>query len=210
MAARRAYARRMIRLILAGMLVLASLAAHARALEGRVIEVTDGDTITVLSNGTSTHRVRLIGIDAPERFQNHGDMARERLRRLLRGKNVRIEWERMDDYGRIVGTVYVAEGDVPCARAECLRADAAVVMLREGHAWLQKPADPLLTAEQQQLYSRAEKQARAGKSGLWREASAVPPWEWRSRQKLGVFDAKAPNAGSPPSPPAGRLVAAQR
>ncbi len=108
-----------MRKILFGVLfLLAAGAAQARVLEGRIIEVLDGDTVTVLSNGTSTHRIRLLGIDAPERGQPHGDLAREHLRRLVRGKAVRVEWERMDDYGRIVGVLLISESAQRC-RHKC-------------------------------------------------------------------------------------------
>lgn len=191
----------MSRLCLGVVLALLALCAHARVLEGRVIEVLDGDTITVLSNGTSTHRVRLIGIDAPEKGQAHGDLSRESLRRLLRGKTVRVEWERMDEYGRIVGMVLVAES-AACRGEGCKWLDPSLGMLREGHAWRARQFDASVPAEVREQYVRAEKEARARKSGLWREASAIPPWQWRERQKLGLHAESQGRAQKPVATPA--------
>ncbi|MBK8065270.1 MAG: thermonuclease family protein [Betaproteobacteria bacterium] len=178
-----------MRKILFGMLfLLAAGAAQARVLEGRIIEVLDGDTVTVLSNGTSTHRIRLLGIDAPERGQPHGDLAREHLRRLVRGKAVRVEWERMDDYGRIVGVLLISEGAQRCSGDHCVRFDPAISMLREGHAWQDRPVGDSVPADLRARYAQAEKEARSRKIGLWRESDLIPPWEWRTRQRLGILD----------------------
>ena len=76
----------------------------AGALSGRVVKVVDGDTVYVLDASNSQHKIRLSGIDAPERGQPFGMKAKEYLSGLVAGKDVRVEWYKRDRYRRIVGT----------------------------------------------------------------------------------------------------------
>ena len=82
--------------------ILASFHAPASTLTGKVVKVADGDTITILV-GTEQHRVRLQGIDAPERKQPFGKASGRSLSALVAGKQVRVEYDKRDRYGRIVG-----------------------------------------------------------------------------------------------------------
>ena len=100
-------------------LVLA-LVVHAHAddvIIGKVVRVADGDTITVVENRTQ-HRIRLFGIDAPERHQDCANRAKQLASDLVFGKQVRVAKKDIDRYGRIVGMVYV--GDV-CVNEEIVR-----------------------------------------------------------------------------------------
>lgn len=87
--------------------------AWAEALEGRVVRVTDGDTITVLDARKVQHRIRLAGIDAPEKKQAFGTRAKENLSYLVFGKTVRVDGRKKDQYGRLVGKVLVVPLDCP-------------------------------------------------------------------------------------------------
>lgn len=97
--------------------------AHAEIFTGRVVGVTDGDTITILDADNTQHKVRLTGIDAPERRQAFGNMAKQHLASLIFGKTVTVEWFKHDRYKRILGKVLV-DGR-----------DANLEQIRAGFAW---------------------------------------------------------------------------
>jgi len=139
------------------------------AVSGTVVEVVDGDTLTI-SDAQNTHReIRLKGIDAPEYGQKFGDASRDYLARLVFGKYVRIEYEKVDQYGRLVGTVWVNGND------ECLE------QLKAGLAWHYKNYETEQLPAERQLYAHAEQEARAQALGLWKDPSPTPPWEYRHR-----------------------------
>ena len=129
---------------------------------GRVVGVTDGDTITVLAGGLEM-RVRLAQIDAPERGQPWGSRAKQALSNLVFGKEVRVVQTDVDHYGRVVGRVYAGGQDV---NAE---------MVRGGHAWVYRRY-----ATDQSLHA-LEDEARESSRGLWAlpEAQRTSPSEWR-------------------------------
>lgn len=136
--------------------------------EGRVVGITDGDTVRVLVQDPTPReiRVRLHGIDAPERSQAFGTRARQELSKLVYGKIVRIEKVETDRYGRTVARIFADGTDV---NAE---------MVRRGFAWWYRryaPDDPVLR--------RAEEEAKAARAGLWRDSNPTPPWEFRSLQR---------------------------
>jgi endonuclease YncB( thermonuclease family) len=83
----------------------------AQPFTGKVVKVADGDTITVLAGG-ARHRVRLAGIDAPEKGQPFGRRAWESLDATVCGKVVKVAWKKRDRYGRILGEVYLGEYSV--------------------------------------------------------------------------------------------------
>ena len=84
----------------------ATSACAVETLQGRVVKVADGDTITVLDAANVLHRIRLDKIDAPEKSQPFGDATRTHLAALVAGKIVEVEWTKKDKYGRILGTVW--------------------------------------------------------------------------------------------------------
>ena len=134
----------------------------AQTYYGKVVGVTDGDTLTLLTPEKQQIKVRLAEIDTPERGQPWGTKAKQALSDLAFGKEARIEYRDTDRYGRIVGRVYVGDIDV---NAE---------LVREGHAWVyrQYVTDRSLFA--------LEEQAKANGRGLWRLPEAeTPPWDWR-------------------------------
>ena len=129
---------------------------------GKVVGVTDGDTITVLVERRAI-KVRLAQIDTPEKGQPHGSRAKKALSDLVFGKVTTVREQVRDRYGRTVGRVYVDGHDV---NAE---------MVRGGHAWVYQQY-----ATDHSLYG-LEADAKAAQRGLWAspEAKRVPPWEWR-------------------------------
>lgn len=155
---------------------LASPAA-AEQFDAKVIGVADGDTLTVLHEDGRTKtplRVRLSGIDAPERKQAFGAVAREQLSRLAFGKVGHLDCRTADQYGRSVCLVRVDGGDV------------GLRMIELGLAWHFKRYANTQPREEAASYAIAENAARASKWGLWRDvgtsAEPVPPWDWRKRR----------------------------
>ncbi len=94
------------RIILAAFLRLAAPIALAEPLTGKVVKVADGDSITVLENTNTQHRIRLQGIDAPERKQAFGSASRKNLASLVAGKTVTVNRDKRGRDGRITGSVY--------------------------------------------------------------------------------------------------------
>jgi endonuclease YncB( thermonuclease family) len=136
--------------------------AEPRALNGRVVGITDGDTLTLLVDRRQV-RVRLAQIDAPESDQPYGKKAKAALSALAFGRQAHVEVVDIDRYGRTVGEVFVDGIDVNRE------------MVREGHAWAYTKYSH--TTEIIEL----EDSARAAKKGLWAlpENQREPPWLWR-------------------------------
>ncbi len=146
-----------------------SFAVHADQLIGRVVGVADGDTITVLDASKTQHRIRLMGIDAPEKHQPFGQASKRHLSDQVYGKEVNIEWNKRDRYGRTVGKVLQGGRDV------CLE------QIKSGLAWHYKKYEREQQTEDHHVYAETEVQAQHAKVGLWSEPNPVPPWEWRKR-----------------------------
>jgi endonuclease YncB( thermonuclease family) len=137
----------------------------ADELRGKVVSIADGDTITVLDADKKQHKVRLTGIDAPEKKQAFGAKSKAWLGELVAGKDVAVDWTEKDTYGRTLGKV--RQGSL----------DVNLQMVKEGLAWHYRRYSK--SAE----LSRAEAEAKAGKKGLWVDPSPVPPWEFRKLKK---------------------------
>ena len=154
---------------LAALMLLAVFVSDALAatLAGRVVGVSDGDTVTVLTAENRQFKIRLSGIDAPEKKQPFGAFAKETLSRQLFGHAVVVEWSKTDRYGRIVGKVEV-DG-----------VDANLEQIREGSAWVYTQYLRELPVEDRKLYLEAERLAKAAHRGLWHDAQPEPPWQWR-------------------------------
>ena len=167
----------------ASLLLTTPTASAADLLEGRVVRIADGDTLTVLDVDQVQRRVRLAGIDAPEKAQPFGERSRQNLARLTFGKAVEVRWHKKDRYGRLVGQVWVASPDVRCQGAGCPKTlDAGLAQITVGLAWHYKQYAGEQSPEDRERYSFAEVDARAKRAGLWREGEPVAPWEWRRGQ----------------------------
>lgn len=144
---------------------------QADTLLGKVINVADGDTITVLDDTHTQHKIRLTGIDAPEKRQAFGNVSKQSLVEQVAGQSVAVEWVKVDKYGRKVGKVLLAG------------LDCNLVQVKRGLAWHYKQYQREQSPTDQQSYAAAEIEARAAKLGLWRDADPVPPWEFRHKGK---------------------------
>ena len=143
----------------------------ATVLTGKVVAIVDGDTIDVLDSDRNTHRVRLAGIDAPERRQAFGARSTQNLAALLRGSAVNVEWYKFDEWQRLVGKVRKNGQDI------CLE------QVRAGFAWHFKRYENEQSEEDRKIYDLAEKEARSVKRGLWKELIPLEPWLYRNQQR---------------------------
>ncbi len=144
--------------------------AYAEILNGKVVGVSDGDTITVLDSHKSQHKIRLTGIDAPEKAQAFGQASKKSLSDLVFSRDVEISWEKRDRYQRILGKVLLNEQDI------CLE------HVKRGMAWHYKQYQRDQTQEDRIKYSRAEEEARKNRIGLWADDAPVPPSEFRHKK----------------------------
>ena len=174
----------------AALALLCALAAPTLAdvISGRVVGVTDGDTITVLDDSKSQHRVRLQGIDAPESRQAFGARSKQNLSDLVFNKIVSVEWEKRDRYGRVLGKVLVGGRD------------ACLEQVRAGMAWHYKHYQDDQSPEDRRLYSRAEEDAREARRGLWSDPDPVPPWDFRRGGRAPARATSEPGRGWPDAP----------
>ena len=150
----------------------------ASTIRGRAIGVSDGDTITVLDANELQHKIRLTGIDAPEKAQPFGNVSKKHLSGLVYRKQVRVETTKKDRYGRELGKVWVQPADCPTCG---LTLDANLAQVTAGLGWWYREYANEQPVEDRQRYEFAEKEARAKRVGLWRDVNPVPPWEWRHR-----------------------------
>ena len=161
-------------LILASILLTAGC-TEAGALTGRVTHVYDGDTVSLAAGGRD-HRVRLQGIDAPEHDQPYGAAAERHLAGLVLNKEVRLEQMGKDQYGRLLGKLWVQPRD--CKNCG-MTLDANLAMLTVGLAWWYRFYKDEQSAEDRGRYEFAEQEARAKRAGLWADANPTPPWDWK-------------------------------
>lgn len=135
-------------------------------LTGRVVRVADGDTLSILDRNNTQHKIRLHGIDTPEREQRYGRAAWDALEAMVDGKTVSVVVLGEDQYGRTDGTVYLGDRNINLA------------MVAGGHAWWYRYYAP-----HNRLLAATEEKARKERLGLWAQPDPVPPWDWRREQR---------------------------
>ena len=158
----------MRKLLLIFVLFLSNI-VNAKTIEGLVVGVADGDTITVLDQQKNTYKIRLQGIDAPEKKQAFGEKSKQSLHDLVHGKQVRIEYDKEDKYGRIVGKITLDDLDI------CLQ------QLVLGMAWHYKKYQNEQSVADRVVYTDAELKSKSLKLGLWADETPMPPWEFRKK-----------------------------
>ena len=139
----------------------------AYGLTGKVVSIADGDTLTVLTEDKQQVKVRLSGIDTPEKNQAYGTQAKQMLSGKVFGYVVRVEDHGKDQYGRTLGDVYL--GDLWINYE----------MVKGGWAWHYKQY-----SDDERL-AKAEKEARLARRGLWAGPNPMPPWDFRRAQRAG-------------------------
>ena len=169
-----------VRPIFSILLICLALPSTADIITGKVIAISDGDTLTVLIDKTP-YKIRLSEIDTPEKRQPYGKKAKQALSDLVFGKTISVKVETTDRYGRTVGRIYLGDLDV---NAE---------MVRNGHAWVYQKY-----AKDKNLY-QLEVIAKENEVGLWSlpKAQKIPPWEWRrGKREISVKEAKTFKCGT--------------
>src|SRR5262245_8163947 len=158
--------RKLLLLVLVTSLVLHASSEHT----GKVVAVIDGDTISVLLNSNAV-RVRLNGIDCPEKNQPFGKRAKQFTSELAFGKTVTFMERGRDRYGRLIADVLLPNG-------RSLNRE----LVKAGLAWWYRKY-----AAADWLLKDLEADARISRRGLWRDTTPVPPWEWRRLAPLKVY-----------------------
>lgn len=159
-----------VRALAAAMLLIAAGIAAADTLKGQVVGITDGDTFTLLTADKEQVKVRVAEIDAPERGQPYANRSRQQLAELIFRKEVSVDVQVVDRYGRPVGRPMFGEIDV------------TVEMVRTGAAWVYRTY-----SDDVELYE-LERVAKDGRKGLWGlpEYERVPPWDYRKGDRRGI------------------------
>lgn len=153
------------------------LTAGSESLTGKVVAILDGDTIDVLSPDKKPVRIRLDGIDAPEKKQPFATKSRRALGDLVAEKEVRVEIKGEDRYKRKIGVVHLGNVNVNER------------LVHDGWAW-----HFVQYAKDNKALAAAEQEARKAKRGLWADSKPpVPPWEWR---KLSAKDREEKRNGA--------------
>lgn len=161
--------KKLIGLVVAlGALFLVPLLGFTEEYNGRVVGVSDGDTLTLLVDGKRQVKVRLAEIDAPEGGQPYGNRSKQELSALAFNKEARVRVQDTDRYGRTVGRVFVGSVDV------------SAEMVRRGAAWVFR------RYVKDAFLFKQEEEAKRDKRGLWSlpENERIPPWEWRRARRI--------------------------
>lgn len=157
-----------MRIFLPFLLLLCFLSTPCFALTGKVVKVSDGDTVTVLDDNHQQHKVRLYGIDTPEKKQAFGRVAGRATASMIAGQVVDVQEIDRDRYGRTVGII---------------RHNGRVInreLVKAGYAWVYRQYCKISECK---AWLEDEAQAREQRLGLWQDREPVPPWEWRKMRR---------------------------
>jgi len=142
--------------------------AAKEIIEGKVIGIVDGDTFDLLSDSNRTFRIRMEGIDAPEKGMPYYQVSKKHLSSLCFSQRVTVKITQSESGNRMIGFTYLADGT-----------ELSHEMIRAGLAWHFKRYndDPDLAG--------LEQEAREAWRGLWKDPNPLPPWEIRKIRKGG-------------------------
>jgi endonuclease YncB( thermonuclease family) len=165
----------LIRIITILLLIFGAQTANAQTLNGYVVGISDGDTLTLLVE-RQQHRIRIAGIDAPEHFQPYGNRSRTNLSKYAFNQDAKAECYKHDIYGRDVCTVWVR----PYACRDCgLTLDVGLAQITDGLAWWDRNHVDEQSEDDRGRYEGAETMAKLRRFGLWADTKPIPPWMWR-------------------------------
>jgi micrococcal nuclease len=153
---------------------------RAASFYGKVIEINEGDLITV-SNQNRPVKVRLLGVDAPEPGQPFAETAKQHLKDLVIDKMVTVEYSSLGVHSSVVGKVILDGADV-CAQ-----------MVRDGAAWFDINNNSRLSEIERQVYAQSEAAARSERRGIWQNGDAIAPWEYQRLQAIRALPKPSPN-----------------
>ena len=160
---------RLITFILISLLAYSSV--QAGVITGTVVRITDGDTVVVLDANKVQYKIRLVGIDAPEKKQAYGQKSKENLSNLVAGKYVVVEYDKLDRYKRVLGKILLSGKDMNLEQ------------VASGMAWHYKKYQGEQSQADRIMYSEAEVDARDARRGLWQDHDPIPPWEYRKSKR---------------------------
>jgi micrococcal nuclease len=132
---------------------------------GKVVGITDGDTVTILVDGDKQYKIRLLDIDCPEKKQDFGTAAKQHLSDLIYNKDVQIKWQTVDRNQRVLGTIF------------CNNININHQMVQDGYAW------HFIKYSNDATIHTLETVARKNKKGLWQYDNAIAPWDFRKASK---------------------------
>lgn len=147
------------------LLIFSSYLFSKDIIQGRVIKVTDGDTMTVLTKNNKQIKVRLYGIDCPEKGQDYYQVAKNYLATAVHNKNVRVEVQSKDRYQRTVGIIWHNNTNIN------------LNLIQQGLAWHYTDFD------KSQSFANAQEKAKTAKINIWSKKKPVAPWEFRKSKK---------------------------
>ena len=151
--------------LLVSWLLCTPLPAQGEKLSGKVVGVVNGDTIEVVYN-KHQERIRLNGIDCPEKGQAFGTQAKQAVSTLVLGKVVSLETHDFDKYGVTIADVSLPDG-----------INVSLELVRNGWCWWDQPYAP-----DNVILAELQRRARRAGIGLWADPRPIPPWEWRKRK----------------------------
>ncbi|WP_051284035.1 thermonuclease family protein [Desulforegula conservatrix] len=158
----------LVRLVSITSIFLMLSSGYGYPFSARVIKVADGDTVTAVTEDGQPLKVRLFGIDAPEKNQAYGQKSKKALSGMINRKEVDIEIVAGDKYGRSVGIIYLGNKTIN------------EEMVKKGHAWVYRR---YCSKSECRKWIDLEEEAKRDKKGLWNDSDPLPPWEFRHAKK---------------------------
>lgn len=140
------------------------LTLSAETITGKIVKVSDGDTVILLDKENKQHKIRLHGIDAPENGQDYGNKSKQYLSSLIAGKQVNVDVKGTDKYKRVLGVIYLGKVNVNAK------------MIQAGYAWNYKYS-------KDKYYIKLQNEAKLDKRGLWQGKNPIDPWQFRKSKK---------------------------
>lgn len=147
------------------LLVNVALSSAQQTLIGYVVKIVDGDTYDILV-GKATYRIRMAGIDAPERGMPFSKDAKQHLAAMCFNKKIKITFDKLDRNNRVIAFSYLEDGR-----------ELSYEMIKAGFAW------HFLKYSHDAVFNQLEQQARLNKAGLWFDPHPIAPWDYRKQKR---------------------------
>jgi len=170
-----------LRQAITAVLLALACTVNAETITGLVVGIADGDTVTILDAEKKQHKIRLGGIDAPESAQAFGQSSKKNLSNMVFNRQVEADCVKRDKYRRLVCKILINGND------------ANLEQVRSGLAWHYKQYQGDQPFADRAVYAEAESAARILRVGLWTDANATPPWDYRRGGDLVAATAASDN-----------------
>lgn len=158
----------MNKLLIIFLFLLGTIVSHAAVITGKVIVISDGDTVHILTSDKKDIKIRLNKIDAPEHNQDFGQQSKKSLSDMIFGKTVTVQYQMKDRYGRVLGIIYLGSHDINLEQ------------VKRGMAWVYR------RYTDDSVYIHAEGTAKQNKAGLWSNANPMNPEQFRHGSKNSI------------------------